>query len=188
MPMKLCFHAAETKISCRGNYCFPPRETFGNISSSKRVTDSSRLNTEVSNVRSGCSGASKGAETPVKSLISPRRAFAYNPLTSRRSHSSIGVLTYISRKFSFPTIDAAISLKSLFGLIKAAIVITPVSIKSLLTSAIRRIFSTRSSAEKPRLLLIPLRILSPSRMRHSKPHLCNSRSSAIATVLFPEPL
>ena len=40
-----------------------------------------RLNTEVSNVRSGCSGASKGAETPVKSLISPRRAFAYNPLT-----------------------------------------------------------------------------------------------------------
>lgn len=87
------------------------------------------------------------------------------PFDSRRSHSSIGVLTYISRKFSFPTIDAAISLKSLFGLIKAAIVITPVSIKSLLTSAIRRIFSTRSSAEKPRLLLIPLRILSPSRMQ-----------------------
>ena len=69
--MKLCLHAAGTKIPCRGNYCFPPRETFGNISSSKRVTDSSRLNTEVSNVRSGCSGASKGAETPVKSLIAP---------------------------------------------------------------------------------------------------------------------
>ena len=40
----------------------------------------------------------------------------------------------------------------------------PESIKSLETSAIRRIFSTRSASVKPKLLLMPLRILSPSRM------------------------
>lgn len=57
---------------------------------------------------------------------------------------------------------AAISRISLLGLIKAAIVIIPVSIKSLETSAIRRIFSTLSASEKPKLLFIPVRMLSPS--------------------------
>ena len=124
----------------------------------------------------------------MKFLISPRRAFAYRPFTSRRSHSSMGVLTYTSRKSSFPIILAAISRISLLGLMKAAIVMIPVSTKSLETSAMRRIFSIRSASVKPRLLLIPLRILSPSRIRQSSPRLCNSRSKAIAIVLLPEPL
>ena len=91
------------------------------------MTDSSRLNADVSSVNAGCAGASNGAEIPVKFLISPRRAFAYKPFTSLRSHSSMGVLTYTSRKSSFPIIFAAISRMSLLGLIKAAIVIMPVS-------------------------------------------------------------
>ena len=64
------------------------------VSRSTYEIDTSHLDsTEVSNDKAGCSGASNGAETPVKSLISPLRAFAYNPFTSRRSHSSIGVFT-----------------------------------------------------------------------------------------------
>ena len=56
-------------------------------------TDSSNVRTEVSSVRAGCSGTSKGALTPVKSLISPRRARAYKPFTSRCSQTSNGVDT-----------------------------------------------------------------------------------------------
>ena len=40
--------------------------------------------------KAGCSGASKGADIPVKFFISPRRALAYNPFTSRFSHSIAG--------------------------------------------------------------------------------------------------
>ena len=98
------------------------------------------------------------------------------------------MLTKISRKSSLPIIFAAISRISLLGLINAAIVMMPLSKNSLDTSAIRRIFSTRSVSENPRLLLIPLRILSPSKIRQSNPRLWSSRSNAIAIVLFPEPL
>ncbi|CDA45088.1 putative uncharacterized protein [Prevotella sp. CAG:5226] len=78
--------------------------------------------------------------------------------------------------------------KSSVGLTKAAMVMMPVSTKSLATSATRRIFSRRSSAEKPKLALMPVRMLSPSSMRHSRPRFCNSRSRAMATVLLPLPL
>ena len=85
-------------------------------------------------------------------------------------------------------IRVAICRSSLLGLMKAAMVMIPVSTNSLPISAMRRISSTRSSAEKPKLLLMPLRILSPSNIRQSKPRLCNSRSKAMAIVLLPEPL
>jgi hypothetical protein len=49
------------------------------------------------------------------------------------------------------------------GLIKATIHIIPASANNFATSAIRRIFSTRSVSENPRFLLRPHRILSPSR-------------------------
>ena len=57
---------------------------FGNINSNSRLTDSSSESFDVSSESAGCSGASKGAEIPVNSLISPRRALAYKPFTSRR--------------------------------------------------------------------------------------------------------
>ena len=46
--------------------------------------------------RSGRNGASYGAEMPVKSAISPARAFAYSPFGSRCSATSSGVSTKIS--------------------------------------------------------------------------------------------
>ena len=73
------------------------------------------------------------------------------------------------------------------GETKEAIVMIPVSSKSLQTSAIRLIFSARSSAEKPRLELRPVRILSPSRTLQRKPLAANACSNAEATVLLPEP-
>ena len=53
----------------------------------------STVRARVSSVSSGCSGGSYGSSIPVKLRISPRRARAYSPLTSRRSHSSSGVAT-----------------------------------------------------------------------------------------------
>jgi di/tricarboxylate transporter len=50
--------------------------TMGSTNSNKVLTDSSKLSLEVSKDKAGCSGASKGAEIPVKFLISPRRALA----------------------------------------------------------------------------------------------------------------
>ena len=41
--------------------------------------------------------------------------------------------------------------------------ITPASVNSLAISPMRRMFSVRSAAEKPRFLLMPRRMLSPSR-------------------------
>src|SRR5262249_24193190 len=49
---------------------------------------------------SGARGGSYGSDTPVNSGTSPARAFAYSPLTSRDSHTSIGVSTYTSTKRS----------------------------------------------------------------------------------------
>ncbi len=81
---------------------------FGRIIERSACTDSSKLVTEVSIDISGFSGASKGVDTPVKFLISPFLALAYNPFTSLFSQASMGVLTYTSKKSSFPMMDAAI--------------------------------------------------------------------------------
>ena len=77
---------------------------------------------------------------------------------------------------------------SSLGLMKAAMVTMPVSTNSRATSAMRRMFSRLSAGEKPRLLFMPERMLSPSSMRHSMPRRCSSRSMAMASVLLPEPL
>ena len=139
------------------------------ISSVSLFTLSSSVSLLVSMLMSACSGSSKGALMPVKFFTSPRRARAYKPFTSLRSHSSIGVLTYTSMKSSEPTISRAMRRRSLVGLTKQAKVTMPVCTNSLPTSAILRMFSLRSSAVKPRLLLIPALMLSPSRMRHRMP-------------------
>ena len=163
-----------------GKLLFPPRETFGNISSSKRVTDSSRLNTEVSNVRSGCSGASKGAETPVKSLISAPaclriQPFDIAPLALFDRSADIyfqEVLLPDNRCRHFPQI-----------------VIRADKSRYRDNSRIDKKFAYfgdtadilyRSSAEKPRLLLIPLRILSPSRMPAQQTAHCATRAQALS--------
>ena len=52
-----------------GKLLFPAKGNLRQYQFEQTGYGFSRLNTEVSNVRSGCSGASKGAETPVKSLI-----------------------------------------------------------------------------------------------------------------------
>ena len=58
-----------------------------------KFTLSSSEQAEVSMVMAGLSGASNGADMPVKFFISPCRAFLYNPLTSLSSQISRGVFT-----------------------------------------------------------------------------------------------
>ncbi len=90
------------------------------ISSTIFSGDRSMVSTRIS----GFSGTSNGASTPVKFLISPALAFLYNPLTSLRSHSSIGVSTKISIKSSFPIISRMASRFSFKGEIKQFMVIS----------------------------------------------------------------
>jgi hypothetical protein len=71
---------------------------------------------------------------------------------------------------------------------KLTSVISPVSAKSFDTSPIRRMFSSRSAAEKPRFLLSPCRTLSPSRRQEARPRECSACSRVHATVLLPLPL
>jgi hypothetical protein len=68
--------------------------------------------------------------------------------------------------------------------------IWPESEKSLATSDILLIFSALSSAVKPRSLLRPLLITSPSKIKHlreSPSILSNSALTAVDKVLLPEP-
>lgn len=69
------------------NTAYPARKSISNPSAycrrystpsraSRRFTLSSSERREVSRLRAGAAGASKGADTPVKSFISPRRARA----------------------------------------------------------------------------------------------------------------
>lgn len=64
------------------------------------------------------------------------------------------------------------------GLIKATMHIKPASANNFATSAIRRIFSTRSISENPRFLFKPQRILSPSKQYAGKPLLTIYSSKA----------
>ena len=64
------------------------------------------------------------------------------------------------------------------GLMKATIHIKPASANNFATSAIRRIFSTRSASENPKFLFKPHRILSPSRQYAGKPLLTMYSSNA----------
>lgn len=62
---------------------------------------------------------------------------------------------------------------------------TPESAKSLATSETRRMFSSRSSSEKPRLRLRPWRMLSPSRQYAGMPREMRYSSRPKLTVVFP---
>ena len=71
---------------------------------------------------SGLSGASYGSLTPVKLAISPRSAFSYSPLVSRRTSSSSVQRTYTSTN---PGVAALTSSRiSRYGEI-AAVIATP---------------------------------------------------------------
>ena len=111
---------------------------------------------------SGASGRSYGESMPVKFLSSPRRAFLYSPFTSRASATSSGVSTKTSMNSPSGSNARAICRSLRNGEIKAVSTISPASAISAATSATRRMFSTRSSAVKPRSLLSPWRTLSPS--------------------------
>jgi len=63
----------------------------------------------------------------------------------------------------------------------------PPSANSLATSAIRLIFSSRSSGLKPRFLLRPWRMLSPSRLYAGMPWPTKYDSSANEIVVLPAP-
>ena len=63
----------------------------------------------------------------------------------------------------------------------------PLSAKSLLTSPILRMFSSRSVEVKPRLELRPWRMLSPSRQTVTLPRSARACSKVQATVDLPEP-
>jgi len=71
---------------------------------------------------------------------------------------------------------------------KLASVTRPASTMSLATSPMRRTFSSRSSALKPRLQLSPWRTLSPSSSVVRMPRAASACSSVHATVDLPEPL
>lgn len=66
-------------------------------------------------------------------------------------------------------------------------VMMPLSAKSLPTSPIRLMFSSRSWGEKPRFLLRPCLTLSPSSRAVSLPRSSRACSSVQATVLLPDP-
>ncbi len=70
-------------------------------------------------------------------------------------------MEYLSNEILFEILSE--NFTSSNGLIKATIHIRPASANNFATSAIRRIFSTRSTSENPRFLLRPHRTLSPSR-------------------------
>ena len=74
-----------------------------------------------------------------------------------------------------------------YGLIKAVIHTIPPSAKSFATSEIRRMFSSLSSCVKPRFLLSPVRILSPSKLYAGIPWLTRYSSRAKEMVVLPAP-
>lgn len=72
-------------------------------------------------------------------------------------------ITWLGYSFSVVP-DFRQSLTLLYGEMKLAMHTRPASANSLATSAIRRMFSSRSSGLKPRFLFRPCLMLSPSRV------------------------
>src|ERR1044072_9489485 len=148
--------------------------------------DSSGDCDSVSITSSGFSGISYGSETPVNSLISPERAFAYRPLTSRSSHVSTEALTYASMKRS-PIIWRASSRMSWYGEMAAVITGTSLRESRFATNAIRRMFVSRSSFENPSPLERFSRTTSPSSTSSFEPRLRSSLTRWVVIVDLPEP-
>jgi hypothetical protein len=107
---------------------------------------------------SGASGASYGSLIPVKRGISPLRARAYRPLgvaaaRTRRAGCRRGPPGTAGRPARARR--ARRRGRPANGLTSDTSATTPASASSLAASAVRRTFSARSSAEKPRLAFRP---------------------------------
>lgn len=117
-------------------------------------TISGMLCVVTSTVISGLAGASYGSSTPVKPLISPRRACAYRPFLSVASQCSSGVATWIRKKLPpdppvWSTVSRAACLERSYGAMGAAMTAAPALASSADTKAMRCTFLCLSSGEKP---------------------------------------
>src|SRR5262249_8603857 len=139
----------------------------------------------VPSVSSAAAGGSYGSATPVNSGISPDRAFAYSPFTSRASQSSREVATWISTKFEIhPRIS---SRTDRYGEIAAVTDTTPFRASTAATHPIRRMFLSRSSFENPSPFDRCSRTSSPSSSSTRRPRERSSSTTMLAIVLFPAP-
>mmetsp|Transcript_3854 Transcript_3854/g.9367 ORF Transcript_3854/g.9367 Transcript_3854/m.9367 type:complete len:526 (+) Transcript_3854:398-1975(+) len=139
---------------------------------------------------SALSGASYGASIPVKPLISPLATLAYSPFGSRAFTTSSGTSMNTSRKGipRFRCISRAASRSLRYGEMSVTIEMRPDSAKSAETSAARRTDSARSSGEKPKSRVSPVRRLSPSMLNTFLPIASSSFfSSALQIVVLPAP-
>src|SRR3954453_16207746 len=127
---------------------------------------------------------------PVKPVISPRRAFAYNPLTSRFSHSSRGVDTQISRNEPGPPAASTVPRThwrvASYGAIGAHTASPPCFVTSAATQPMRRMLTSRSSFENPSPFDRCVRTTSPSSSVIEREPASRS-TTARATVDLPEP-
>src|SRR5581483_3889441 len=115
-----------------------------------RRDDSSGVSAVVSRRSSGADGSSYGSLIPVNSGISPARAFAYRPFTSRRSHSSIGVATSISMNGPNGSTNArAFCRASAYGEMADTMTATPARVRRDATQPMRSTFASRSPFENP---------------------------------------
>src|SRR2546421_4453762 len=136
----------------------------------------------------GLVGGSYGSETPVNSLISPRKAFSYRPLTSRRAHSSTDASTKTSTNVPFcSTISRAFRRASTYGEIAETITAAPCRVSREATQPMRSMFASRSSFEKPRPLQRCSRTSSPSSHSTSSPRRSSSGRTSSAIVVLPAP-
>jgi hypothetical protein len=123
---------------------------------------------------------------PVKFRILPSSASLYKPLTSRFLQISMLASTKVSTKLFSPMIAFAMFLSSSNGEINEAITMVPASLNSLQISATRLMFSLLSSWEKLKSLLMPIRVLSPSKTYDLNPKLCKQLSNSEAMLDLPE--
>jgi len=99
----------------------------------------------------------------------------------KNSLTSSGIFMYTSTNLS-PHRSRTVSRSLRYGEMNDISVIMPLSAKSLPTSPMRRMFSSRSSGENPRLELRPWRMLSPSSTCAILPRWKSACSRVYATV------
>src|SRR4051812_35160175 len=153
-----------------------------------RATDSSTGVTDVSMTTSARSGGSYGSLTPVKCGISPARALAYSPLTSRCSATSSGVETWTSRNRPCLSTSARASSRACsYGAIAATTTVPPCLTTSPATNPIRRMLRSRCSRENVSSLERWVRTTSPSSTVTGRPSASSEATSASAIVDLPAP-
>src|SRR5581483_9591316 len=161
--------------------------SFSSFASTIRA-DSAGSCLVVSMRSSGSTGSSYGSETPVNSGISPARALAYRPFTSRRSHSSTGVATCTSTNGpNSSTRERALRRASAYGEIADTITAAPARVSREATQPMRAMFASRSSFEKPRPCERCVRTTSPSSRSTSRPRRSSCGATSSEMVVLPEP-